>query len=276
MPVDEPLIQAAIEQAARRWPEKDAAAAAIRIEGGDVLTGVPLANFNAAMTLCVRRDRAHLHRVLERPEGRGVCLCESGLEGLAPPRRQAPLAPDPGDPHVRDPAEEIVQQPARPVRHTEPLRRRLQRGQHVATPEPAARRYRVRRDSRLVLDARSSRPADRPHRDNARWHRHRVCGRDSRDRLGLVFERARLVEPAGSNGWRRCLATAAHPPPADSGTRGVGRFPRSGRRGGHPVPNTSGRQAAESVLQPRIAPNGTGRELSFRSGRASSSLSKIG
>jgi cytidine deaminase len=52
MPVDEVLIQAAIDQANRRQPDRDAVAAAIRLEDGNVLTGVPLSNFNAAMTLC--------------------------------------------------------------------------------------------------------------------------------------------------------------------------------------------------------------------------------
>ncbi len=52
MPVDELLVQAAKDQAERRWPGKDSVGAAIRLEGGDLLTGVPLANFNAAMTLC--------------------------------------------------------------------------------------------------------------------------------------------------------------------------------------------------------------------------------
>lgn len=52
MPVDELLVQAALEQADRRWPDKDAVAAAVRLEDGGILTGVPLSNFNAAMTLC--------------------------------------------------------------------------------------------------------------------------------------------------------------------------------------------------------------------------------
>lgn len=52
MPVDELLVQAAIDQANRRWPDRDAVAAAVRLEDGDVLTGVALSNFNAAMMLC--------------------------------------------------------------------------------------------------------------------------------------------------------------------------------------------------------------------------------
>ncbi len=52
MPVDELLVQAAVDQADRRWPERDSVAAAVRVEGGDVLTGVSLSNYNAAMTLC--------------------------------------------------------------------------------------------------------------------------------------------------------------------------------------------------------------------------------
>jgi cytidine deaminase len=52
MPVDELLVQAAIDQANRRWPQRDAVAAAVRVEDDRVLTGVPLSNFNAAMTLC--------------------------------------------------------------------------------------------------------------------------------------------------------------------------------------------------------------------------------
>jgi cytidine deaminase len=52
MPVDQDLVDAATGQAARRWPERDAVAAAVRLTNGTVLTGISLANFNAAMTLC--------------------------------------------------------------------------------------------------------------------------------------------------------------------------------------------------------------------------------
>lgn len=52
MAVDELLVQAALDQADRRWPNVDAVAAAIRLKDGGVLTGVPLSNYNAAMTLC--------------------------------------------------------------------------------------------------------------------------------------------------------------------------------------------------------------------------------
>jgi hypothetical protein len=52
------------------------------------------------------------------------------LERLPSPRLQAPLAPDPSDPHIRDPAQVIGKQPARPVRHAQLLRRRLQRREH--------------------------------------------------------------------------------------------------------------------------------------------------
>ena len=51
------------------------------------------------------------------------------LERLPPPRLQPPLAPDPRHPHIRDP-QLAGQQPARPVRHPQLLRRRLQRREH--------------------------------------------------------------------------------------------------------------------------------------------------
>ena len=81
-------------------------------------------------------DRQHhglLRRVQVEPDDvayLGLQLRVGGeLERLPPPRLQAPLAPDPGNPHVRDP-QLGGQQPARPVRHPQPLRRRLQRRQH--------------------------------------------------------------------------------------------------------------------------------------------------
>lgn len=53
MQVDQMLIDAAVQQAVRRWPEAPSAVgAAIYLSDGSVLTGVPLNNFNAAMTLC--------------------------------------------------------------------------------------------------------------------------------------------------------------------------------------------------------------------------------
>lgn len=52
VPVDQQLVNAAIAQADRRWPDRDAVAAAVRLQDGSVVTGVSLSNFNAAMTLC--------------------------------------------------------------------------------------------------------------------------------------------------------------------------------------------------------------------------------
>jgi cytidine deaminase len=52
MPADQHLVNAAVDQADRRWPDRDAVAAAVRLEDGTVITGVSLSNFNAAMTLC--------------------------------------------------------------------------------------------------------------------------------------------------------------------------------------------------------------------------------
>ena len=52
MPVDDALVRAAVDQAKRRWAHRDAVAAAVRTDDGEVLTGVSLANFNALMTLC--------------------------------------------------------------------------------------------------------------------------------------------------------------------------------------------------------------------------------
>ncbi len=53
MNVDEVLIDAALAQAERRWPGvPTAVGAALRLGDGSILTGVPLNNYNAAMTLC--------------------------------------------------------------------------------------------------------------------------------------------------------------------------------------------------------------------------------
>lgn len=52
VPVDQHLVNAAVDQADRRWPDRDAVAAAVRLEDGAVITGVSLSNFNSAMTLC--------------------------------------------------------------------------------------------------------------------------------------------------------------------------------------------------------------------------------
>ena len=85
-------------------------------------------------------DREH-HRLLRRVQIQADDVADLGLqlrvggelERLAPPRLQTPFAPDPRDPHVRDPRPDrsvIGQQPRGPVRDPEPLRRRLQRRQH--------------------------------------------------------------------------------------------------------------------------------------------------
>jgi hypothetical protein len=81
-------------------------------------------------------DRQH-HRLVGRVQVEPDDVADLGLqlgvggelERLPPPGLQAPLAPDPRDPHVGDP-QLAGQQPGRPVRHTQPLRRRLQRRQH--------------------------------------------------------------------------------------------------------------------------------------------------
>lgn len=52
MSVDGDLVEAAVARAARRWPDGDAVAAAVRLAEGSVITGVSLPNFNAAITLC--------------------------------------------------------------------------------------------------------------------------------------------------------------------------------------------------------------------------------
>lgn len=52
MSVNGDLVEAAVAQATRRWPDRDAVAAAVRLAEGSVITGVSLPNFNAAITLC--------------------------------------------------------------------------------------------------------------------------------------------------------------------------------------------------------------------------------
>jgi hypothetical protein len=55
VPVDQHLVKAAVDQADRRWPDRDAVAAAVRLEDGAVITGVSLSNFNSAMTCAPRQ-----------------------------------------------------------------------------------------------------------------------------------------------------------------------------------------------------------------------------
>ena len=74
----------------------------------------------------VRRRQVQAHDVADL----GLQLrVGAELERLDPVRLEVPLAPDPGDPHIRD-AQLGGQQPTRPVRHPQPRRRRFQRRQH--------------------------------------------------------------------------------------------------------------------------------------------------
>src|SRR5215203_1361056 len=92
----------------------------------------PVQSLNLAFLI----DREHhclLWRIQVEPDDVADLRLQLGiggeLESLPPPRLQPPLPPDPCHPHIGD-VELIGQQPARPVRHPEPLRGRLQRGQH--------------------------------------------------------------------------------------------------------------------------------------------------
>ena len=74
----------------------------------------------------VRRVEVQAHHVADL----GLQLRVGGeLETLRPPRLQPELPPHLGDLHIRQ-AQLSGQQPGRPVRHPQPLRRRLQRRQH--------------------------------------------------------------------------------------------------------------------------------------------------
>jgi hypothetical protein len=121
--------------------------------------------------------------------------------------------------------------------------------------EPAARRHRARRDSRPISGARSSRRADRPHRDNARWRRHVVSGRDSRDQLGPVFEAlgwsSRLAAKDAVDVWRMLRAHRQRiPEPVEWRDSGV-----QGDAADILAPTSSDRQVAASAQRRRIVPN---------------------
>ena len=52
MEADQTLLNAAVDQLNRRWPNSSGVAAAALLDDGSILTGVSLSNVNAAMTLC--------------------------------------------------------------------------------------------------------------------------------------------------------------------------------------------------------------------------------
>lgn len=75
MHVDQTLVDAAIEQLNRRWPEApNAVAAAVYLDDGSVLTGVSLDNLNAAMTLCAETGLICQAYTLDRQVTASVCV----------------------------------------------------------------------------------------------------------------------------------------------------------------------------------------------------------
>jgi cytidine deaminase len=74
--VDQKLIDAAVDQLDRRWPDSSSAvAAAVYIDDGSILTGVSLDNINAAMNLCAETGPITQAYTLDRRITASVCVC---------------------------------------------------------------------------------------------------------------------------------------------------------------------------------------------------------
>ena len=81
MPVDQLLVNAAVEQVNERWPARDAVAAAVRLQGGAIITGVSLSNFNAAMTLCAETGPICVAYTTDRAVVASVCVSREVSSG---------------------------------------------------------------------------------------------------------------------------------------------------------------------------------------------------
>lgn len=75
------LVDAAIAQLDRRWPETDGAvAAALRLDDGTILTSVGLDNFNAAVNLCAETGAICQAFSLDRRVTASACIARTGKD----------------------------------------------------------------------------------------------------------------------------------------------------------------------------------------------------
>lgn len=82
MPVDQALVDTAVEQLDRRWPTaSEAVAAAVYLDDGSTLTGVALDNVNAAMSLCAETGPIVQAYTLGRRIVASVCVSRSADRG---------------------------------------------------------------------------------------------------------------------------------------------------------------------------------------------------
>lgn len=89
MNLDQRLVDAAVDQLHVRWPQAgQGVAAAVYLDGGEILTSVALDNFNAAATLCAETGALCQAYTLDRRVTASVCVSkESGddvIRVLAP------------------------------------------------------------------------------------------------------------------------------------------------------------------------------------------------
>jgi cytidine deaminase len=85
MNLDQELVNAAIDQLDRRWPDAEqAVAAALYLDDGQILTSVSLDNFNAAANLCAETGAiCHAYNI-DRRVTASVCVSrEPGRDGVA-------------------------------------------------------------------------------------------------------------------------------------------------------------------------------------------------
>ncbi|GAA1497604.1 cytidine deaminase [Paeniglutamicibacter kerguelensis] len=82
MELDQNLIDAAIDQISRRWPNAEqAVAAAMYLEGGQILTSVSLDNFNAAANLCAETGAICQAYTMDRQVTASVCVSREAGSG---------------------------------------------------------------------------------------------------------------------------------------------------------------------------------------------------
>ena len=88
MNLDQRLIDAAVDQLDRRWPEADfAVAAAVYLDDGRILTSVGLDNLNAAAGLCAETGALCQAYTMDRRVTASACVCRdaSGTIGILAP-----------------------------------------------------------------------------------------------------------------------------------------------------------------------------------------------
>src|SRR5699024_1648790 len=75
MELDQRLVDAALDQVNRRWPEgREAVASAVYLDDGEILTSISLDNLNAAATLCAETGAFVRAYTLDKPITASVCV----------------------------------------------------------------------------------------------------------------------------------------------------------------------------------------------------------